>query len=301
MGELLARPHVERVLGLDIKPPAPLDDERFRLVKHDVCQPCSAHLRQHGVQALVHLAFCFAPARDRQWATRVNVEGTRQVLSSCLQAGVQTVLYCSSGTAYGALPDNPLLLGEEHPLRASWSFQYAYEKRLTDELFREFAGQHPDRRVIICRPPVVMGPHMDNYLSRMITKPVIFMVRGQAAPMQFIHERDVVEGIAVLLERADSRVYNFAPADTITLPEVGRLFGRKTLGLPAAIMYPLTQATYWLGIRWVNEVPAGFLDYIRYRWVLDATRADRELGWGCRYSTRQAVEDWQRAVAAEGS
>jgi UDP-glucose 4-epimerase len=298
---LLGWPHVERVLALDVKPPQPPDDERFCFLAHDVCEPCADRLRQHAIDAVVHLAFCFAPARDRRLATRINVEGTRQVLASCLQAGVQTALYCSSATAYGALPDNPRLLREDHPLRAAPSFQYAYEKRLTDELWQAFAAENPELRVIICRPPVVVGPYMNNYLSRMLDKPISFALRGEPAPMQFIHEQDVAEGMAALLERGSGGVYNLSPPDTMTLQDVVVRFGRRLVHLPAWILIPLMHATYWLRLRWVNEVPGGFVGFVRYPWVVDASRVERELGWRCRYSTRQAVEAWAQAATAERS
>jgi len=292
---LLARPHVELVVGLDVNHGELIDDHRYRFVKHDIRRPCAVLLVKHGLEAVVHLAFCFAPVRKRSLATEVNVGGTRQLLVSCLRAQVRTLLYCSSGTAYGALPSNTRPLREDDPLQAGPSFQYAFEKRLTDEMWQETAGQHPDRRVLICRPPVVMGPEVDNYLSRMINKPVVFLVRGRPAPMQFIHERDVAAGLALLLERAPGGVYNLAPPDTVTLPEAARWFGRRPVQLPAGLLYPATTVTYALRLSWINEVPAGFLDYVRYPWVLDASRAERDLGLRCRYSSRQAVEDWHRA------
>jgi UDP-glucose 4-epimerase len=295
---LLARLEVERVLGLDVKPGLPINDERYQFISHDVCQSCSALLAEHGIEAVVHLAFCFAPLRNRKRATKINVGGSQQLLKSCAQAGVPTLLYCSSGTAYGALPTNHRPLREDDPLGAVWAFQYAYEKRLTDQMWQDFARQHVDVRVIIARPCVVMGPRVDNYLSRMIDKPILFLVRGKPPAMQFIHEDDVAEGIVALLERSQGGVYNLAPSDTVTLPDIARLFGRPVLRLPARLMYPLTRATYFLGIRAINEVPAGFLDFVRYQWLLDAGRVERELGWRCRHSSREAIEDWHGSLMA---
>jgi UDP-glucose 4-epimerase len=299
--QLLARPGVEFVLGLDVKPPSLPADQRFCFVEHDVATPCAPLLRKHGIEAVVHLAFCFHPVRDRARATRVNVEGTRQVLAGAIEAGLATALYSSSGTAYGALPDNPGRLVEDAPLRAGPAFQYAQEKRLTDETWQAFARENPAMRVMVARPPVIMGPSVDNYLSRMIDKPIMFLVRGTPAPMQFIHEQDAAEGLVVLLERGRTGIYNMGPPDTLTLPEVAAMFGRRLVRLPAWMMIPVTALTYRLGLRWINEVPAGFLDYVRYPWVLDAGRMERELGWSCRYSSRQAMEHWRDSVLQEAA
>ena len=293
--ELLSRPHVERVVGLDVKEAETIEDDRFHFVRHDICQPCATVLSNHGVEALAHLAFCFAPIRNRLLAARINLGGSRQVLDSGLRAHVRTLLYCSSGTAYGALPGNIRPLREDDPLRASPAFGYAYDKRVTDQMWQEAAGQHPDRRFIICRPCVVMGPAVDNYLSRMTTKRLVFLVRGYNPPMQFVHEQDVATGMTLMLERAPSGAYNLAAADTLTLPEIADVFGRRLMGLPAWLIYPLTQAAYSVGLRALSEVPRGFLDYVRYPWLLDPSRCQEQLGLCCRYSSRQAVEALYRA------
>ena len=301
VGHLLSLPHVERVLGLDVHEAECPSDDRYLFERHDVRHPCAGLLVRHGIEAVVHLAFRFAPMRNRRQATEVNVGGSRRVLESCMQAGVGTLLYCSSGTAYGALPSNTRPLREDDPLRAGPAFQYAYEKRLTDEMFHRVIRLNPECRVIICRPPVVLGPGVDNYLSRMIAKPIVFLPRGRRAEMQFIHEEDVAAGLAALLECADRGVYNLAPADTVTLEEVMRLFGRRVVRLPAALLYPATRLTYGLRMGWLNEVPAGFLDYVRYPWLLDAGRAERMLSLRCRYSSRETLEAWHRATMTVGN
>jgi len=295
--ELLARPHVERVVGLDVAEAEPIEDERFRFVRHDICQPCTTVLRKHGIEALAHLAFCFAPIRNRSLAARINQAGSRQVLDSGLRAGVRTLLYCSSGTAYGALPGNTRPLREDDPLRASPAFGYAYDKRVTDQMWQEAGGQHADRRLIVCRPCVVMGPGVDNYLSRMTTKRLVFLVRGYTPPMQFVHEQDVAAAMTQMLEYAPSGAYNVAPADTLTLPDIADRFGRRLMGLPAWLIYPLTQAAYSVGLRALSEVPKGFLDYVRYPWLLDPSRCQEQLGLCCRYSSRETIEAWYRAFS----
>ncbi len=67
--------------------------------------------------ALVHLAFILNPMHDEAAMYEIDVGGTHNVLEAAADAGVGQVLVTSSSTAYGAFPDNPVPLTEEHPVR----------------------------------------------------------------------------------------------------------------------------------------------------------------------------------------
>ena len=56
------------------------------------------------------------------------------------------LLVASSTTAYGAWPDNPVPIPEEHPVRGLPAYEYARDKTEIDRLCQLWAAQHPDAR-----------------------------------------------------------------------------------------------------------------------------------------------------------
>ena len=66
----------------------------------------------------------------------------------------------------------------------------------------EFARQHPHIAVSYVRPCIVGGPHMDNYLRRLLFQmPIIVLLDGVDSAIQLVHEDDasaaIVGGTAV--------------------------------------------------------------------------------------------------------
>ena len=74
----------------------------------------------------------------------IDVGGTQNVLEAAEGAGVQQVLVTSSATAYGAFPDNPVPMTEEHPVRGVPDFEYARDKAESDRLCQLWALRTPE-------------------------------------------------------------------------------------------------------------------------------------------------------------
>lgn len=294
--QLRDRREVETILGLDIRTPARPPEPPFEFQYCDVRRPFADIFTHRGITAAVHLAYTFAPIHDRALATAVNVDGTRHFLDACLAARVDRALVLGSTTAYGAQPDNPVPLTESDPLRAQPAFQYAYEKRRCDELCADFRRRNPAIALVHGRAPIVLGPHVDNYVSRVLFKPKVVGFRDADPPMQFLHEDDIA---AAVLAAVDARIegpYNIAPPGTIRYLELVHDFKRKPLLLPATILGAVAAITYHARLRWINEMPPGALNYIRYPWLADGERFCRDAGFRFTHTTRDAVNAWRDSV-----
>jgi UDP-glucose 4-epimerase len=73
-------------------------------------------------EAVVHLAFVRHFRSDPLTRHSVNVEGTQHLLENCAEFGVKRVVVLSSSYVYGAQPDNPRYMHEDHPLNVSRTF-----------------------------------------------------------------------------------------------------------------------------------------------------------------------------------
>jgi len=288
----------ERILGLDLRAPAPSLPNPFCFVAGDVTQSFAERFRDEGIDAAVHLAVSFGPGRDRRAARAVSVEGTRNFLEACRAADVKRAIVLSSATAYGARRDNPAKLPESAPLRAVPSFPYAYDKRLCDELCSAFQRDHPELSLAWLRPPLVVGAAVDNYISRMMFKPKVVHVRGCDPPMQFIHEDDLCAAILTALASDATGPFNVAPDDSLPFTELAAEFKRAPAAVPAAVLRLLSTVTWLTGWKSLNEMPPGAMDYIRYPWVVNGERFRAATGFTCRHSSLETVRAWRRAVVA---
>ena len=292
------RAGLDKVLALDIRPD-PHAAPPVHAMACDVTAPFDELFKTHGVTDAVHLAFQVDPRHDLAQMRRVNVDGCAHFLQACAAADVRRALVVSSATAYGARPDNPRRLKEGDPLRAHSQFPYARHKAEAEQLCARFTRAHPRTRLAVVRPCVVVGPHMHNYLSRMMQGPVVFGPWGQDPPMQFIHEDDLARAVVDLLAQGAHGAFNLAPEDTVRFSELVRMTGRPRVRVPAPLLKLLTSVAWKLRLRGLTEVPPGFIDYIRYSWCVDNTRLTREHGFAFRYSTRQALAAWLETMSEE--
>lgn len=293
---LSARSELERILGLDIRPPAVPHSQPFMHAQCDIREPFDAQMRDDGIDTAVHLAVAFDPTFKRAGAYSINVNGTRRFLESCLRANVQRVVVLSSASAYGAHADNPERLTETHPLRAEPPFTYAYDKRKCDELCSAFAKEHPEVSLAWLRPPLVFGPGVDNYVARMFFKPKVAFVQGFDPPMQFIDCGDLCDAIIAVMASDVKGPLNVAPDDTLTLRQLAAEFKRAPMELSLGIARGLAAFTYRLGIRSINEGSPGALPYICHRWVIDSQRLRNEIGYACRMSSLDTIRSWRKDI-----
>src|SRR5215211_6142893 len=295
---LAQREQTERIVVADLNPPRsgyrPKTaferlDVRDREVVRDVLERARA-------DTLVHLAFILNPIHDERLMYEIDVNGTQNVLDAASASGVRQVLVTSSSSAYGAFPDNPVPLTEEHPVRGVPDFEYARDKAESDRVCQLWACRHPDRVMTIARPCIVFGPTVDNYISRTFTEQPFFADFGDGdVPIQFVHEDDVVDALVGLLDGRHAGAFNVSPDDWMTVGECAELVGLRLLRVPFGPYRALAQAMWRL--RRV-EAPAGNLSFVRYPWVASNEKLKQTLDWAPRHTSRETFEIAMRARGA---
>src|SRR3954469_21806256 len=241
-------PETERILICDVRPPR-VFRPRVSFVQLDVrdAGAVRAAIESERPDAVIHLAFILNPMHDEAAMYEIDVGGTHNVLEACSASGVGQVLVTSSSTAYGAFPDNPVPLTEEHPVRGVPDFEYARDKAESDRLCQLWALRHPDRAMTIVRPCIVFGPSVDNYLVRLWTKQPFQADFGLPDPgIQFVHEDDVVAALVSLLEARSSGAFNVAPDELMPSVECATLIGLPRRRLPLKVAWRLASVMWRL-------------------------------------------------------
>ncbi len=289
---------VEAIVGLDLNPPRE-SSPKLTFVKQDVTRPMDAPFREHRIDAAIHLAFIVDPMHDIQRMSEINLRGTENFIAACEASGVRTVVAASSATAYGAHADNPVPLTEDRPLRGNLEYSYSHDKMMMERMFHEFSARHPEARVGLLRPSIVLGPHVANFISRMIRSSVMYAFRDASPPCQFVHEDDAARAFAHALRHRVHGAFNIGGAGTMTPDEVVALTGTRLLKLPAWTMHFAVALGWFLRMRKLTEAPAGILPFIRYPWVGDPGKFVRETGFEYKYDTRGALQSFLVSLQPE--
>jgi len=293
--ELLTQRDDTEVVNIDVRPPA-IPRPRTRFVQMDIRdRGIRGLLESERADALVHLAFVLNPIRDEHRMYDIDVNGTDNVLEAASAAGIGQLLVASSTTAYGAFPDNPVPLTEEHPVRGLPGYEYARDKTEIDRLCQLWAARHPDRVMTIVRPTIVFGPNVDNYIVRFwSTAPFFPVLDGRDPDWQFVHEEDVVDAMSRLLLERRAGIFNLTADGTIKLSEAAVLAGLKTRRMSTRLYRRIAKAAWALHLP-NAEAPPGQIDFLLYPWIASNEKIKAELDWTPRYTSRETFVETMRA------
>jgi len=257
----------------------------------DVRDPALRDLFQlHRPQTVVHLASVVAVGGDPQRDWEIDVLGTKNVLQSSLDAGVEHLIVTSSGSAYGYHADNPVPLHETDPLRGNADFAYARNKREVEEMLIEWHDLYPDLHQTVFRPCTVLGPTTNNQITAIFERAVVMGVSGTATPFSLIADSDVVEALALAVRQPRPGIYNLAGDGTLSLREIAELNHRPYVSIPPAL---LKSALWLLHLLRVTKLGPGHTKFIQYRPVLANDKLKSEFGFTPQYDARKVFERYR--------
>jgi UDP-glucose 4-epimerase len=311
MSELEDDPAVGAVRGMARRPFDPVAEgwEKASYRRGDILDRGSLAALFDGVDVAVHLAF--AIFGDREETRRINLEGTRNVFETAIEAGVQRLVYASSVAAYGFHPENPQPLTEDVPPRGSESFYYSNQKaELEATLDLLLSGSEVDAYVF--RPCIVAGPRATMLIEKIVDSvrlgdPLPALRRGFGrlplprpllpdidAPLQLVHHDDVARALAAAIAGSGAPgAYNLAGEGQIGIGDIARVLGWHTVPVPAGAVglgASIARRLSFLSpqLEWAAA--------LRVPVLMDTGKARAELGWTPRFDAEETLI--QTAVSA---
>lgn len=286
---------VDEIVAFDVLP-VRASHPKVAEFRQDIREPIADILGEHGIDAVVHLAFLLWPGHDRKAARRVNVGGTARVLQDCRAAGVQRIVYLSSTTVYGACPGAALPYTEDSPVRPVRGFQYAEDKAATELMLEAFAADNPGACVTVLRGCTILAPGPGDSITRAWSKAARVRIPGADPQMQFIHPDDLVEALELCLLKAVDGVFNVTGRGAVACSEIARVAGRRPVAVPAPLLAFIARATWMLRLQ--RDWPACALAMMRWPWVASSEKLARKTGFRPRHTSREAL--MSSALAANG-
>jgi len=258
-----------------------------------------------GADAVVHLAWLIQPTRDPEQLWEVNVAGSTRLFVAARDAGVSTLAYASSIGAYlPRVSDVPV--DESWPTDGVAQNAYSRQKAEVERRLDRFEQEATDVRVVRMRPAVTCkyesataqrrifaGPFLPGRLVRRGVVPAVPDVRGLR--VQAVHSDDVADGYRRALLTEVRGAFNLAAAPVLVPADLARLLDARLVRVPTRALRAAAAAAWRLR---VTPVPADWLDLALAVPTLDASRAERELGWRPRFSAAEAVADVLRGIRA---
>jgi len=241
-------------------------------------------MRAEHPQAVVHLGVRREMRGDARNRHDLNVRGTKRLLDHCAAFGVKQLVVVSTGTAYGAAPENPLYMSEDEPLSASRSYPEIRDRVEVDALASAFVWRVPEVRTAVLRPVHVLGPHSTGMLADYLRRLRPPIVLGFDPLIQVMHEDDWAESIALSLTRELAGVFNVVGPGQVPLRTAISELRRIPLALPEFIMRPWIRTSFAAGlVPW----PEGAIDYLKFPVTISGERFQHETGWKPLFGLRE--------------
>jgi UDP-glucose 4-epimerase len=280
------------VLAVDITaPPATLPVRHREL---DLTEPAADQrlldaFREEEVDTVVHLALFTTPRRDAAYAHELESIGTLGVLAAAAAAGVSHFVLRSFTAVYGARGDNPVFLTEDRPLPSS-GLRWVRDKLEAEQHAASFARRFPAMRVTVLRLAPLFGPGVHNFYTRLFDHRVVPVVMGYDPLVQLLHPDDALAAAEAALARRAPGAFNIVPTRPVALLTALHLAGKVPLPVPHPLAYAGADLLWSAGL---SEAPGGFVDFARFLFMGDGEKARRELGFTARYSSQEALLQYQ--------
>jgi nucleoside-diphosphate-sugar epimerase len=287
---LLARGH--HVVSLDIADFNYPERDRIKAIKGDIRDRSSVDRAMEGVQIVVHTAAAL-PLYKKEDIFSTDLDGTRNVLQSAFEHGVERVIHISSTAVYGIPDHHPLY--EDDPLHGVGPYGEAKVK--AEQICLEYRAK--GMCVPIIRPKSFVGPERLGVFALLYD----WAKDGKNFPMigsgnnryQLLDVEDLCEAIYLCATLERDRVndtFNIGAKEFTTMREDYQAvldaagFGKKIIPFPAT---PVIWALRILEALHLSPL---------YKWVYETAatdsfvsieKAERVLGFTPEYSNKEAL------------
>ena len=280
------------VLGIDTRafPDRPKDVEHVEMdLRRKAAQ---ALIKKRRPEFVVHIG----PMHDDRRQTRgaALLEATATLLSLVESIGATKLVVISSASLYGPSPTSAAFLTEDAPLLGGQHHPRMADAIAVDMMVQSFFWKSPSTETVIVRPVHVIGPHLDNAISRLLRQSRAPTMLGFDPMLQLIHEDDLCAAIVLALKPGVRGVFNLPGGTQAPLSRILEACDIGSVPLPGPLLSAL--AIRLRRLRLARIDPADLV-HLKYACLVDGSRAHDAMGFAPRWSLKDALQ----SVAASRS
>jgi UDP-glucose 4-epimerase len=292
---LAAEPAVERVVGIDTRPPVG-DLGGVKFVRADIRTPVVGKLiAVEDIDTIVHLDV--GPSeqfRGRSGAKERNVIGTMQVLAAAQRsASVRKLVLGSSSAVYGTSPRDPALFTESDNARGGVRVGFPKDIVEVEGYVRGFSRRRPEVIVTTLRASQILHPSIASPIRNYLAQPLLPGALGFDPRFQFLHLDDALNVVTESVVHDRWGTFNVTGPGVLLLSQVSRRLGKPVIPLPpfgfaAASRRVITMAG--------GDISPDLHRLLMYGRAIDIAALREIFGYEPQYSTEETFEAFRAAV-----
>lgn len=283
-------PRVKKLIVIDRKRPA-IDLKKAKFYKMELTETLAdARLAEifgdEQIHTVIHCAIPSSPPQNHSLSHEIISVGTMYICNAAAAAKVKKLILISSTMVYGAFANNPNYLSEEHPLRGGIKNSFLADKIDAERSVHKLAQKNPSMCVTVLRTATLIGPTVQSYKTRYLSRPVILSILGYDPLLQFLHEDDCIQALQLAVEKDVPGIFNICADGVLPLSRIIHILRKVPLPLPELVAKNVVQTLWYLNI---SPAPKTLLNFLKYFCVADGEKAKKQLGFKPKYNTREAL------------
>lgn len=264
----------------------------------DVLRRCFA-----GTDVVVHLAWQIQPSHRPHLLHRANVEGSRQVFTAAVEAGVGHIVYASSVGVYAA-DSTTLRRDESWPTTGLTTSSYSRHKVAVERILDQVEA---NSTVVVSRlrPALIFQHDAGAEIARLFVGPLVptsalLHVRPPVVPLprhlrlHALHADDAADAYARVIQRRAAGAFNLAAEPVLDRDTLAAVIGGRPVELSPRLFRALAAAAWSARLQ---PTEPGWLDLAMASPLLESGRAAQVLEWQPRISATDALRDLLAGMA----
>lgn len=278
-------PDVEQIVGIDVVAPATAYN-KFVFHKQDVRDSAIGETLG-GCDTLIHLAFIVGRpySMSLAQAASINLGGTWNSCKAAAEVGVRKLVISSSIAAYSTLPDNPVPVTEDTPLRGLYTSFYYNQHKHANEIWLDWLQlAFPQLIISRLRPCIVMGPNQSAAASYIQPNKTHFTSPGaRKIRLQLVHEDDLASAFHAMVKNDLPGAFNVVGDDPASMADIAAAAGLQIVEIPGEMIMQSVKSA------WENGLTAFGPEWLEEGMLICSSAKLKETGkWAPRYTTSEA-------------
>jgi UDP-glucose 4-epimerase len=282
----------ETVVGVDYRDVSGVEAVAPGIVVHRASYNKTAIedvFRRHEVETVLHLGRVGNLSEDMEKRFELNVIGSQKLMNLCMQHQVKSLLVLSTFHIYGAHPRNHVPISEEDPLRAGPQFPEIADAIQLDNMATTWIYKYPSVRTVVLRPTNVIGPTIQNTMSKFLRRQRIPTPAGYNPMSQFVHEDDLARAVIAAARGTARGVYNVAGPAVLPWRKAIHLVGARHVPVPSVVIKAY--------VRGFLPFPEYLVNFFKFPCVITDAAFRRDFGW----SPEVSIHDTLKSTVASAA
>jgi dihydroflavonol-4-reductase len=237
-----------------------LEQLPVQIVYGDILDPMDIDIFLKDADVVFHLAAKISMFKKDKLAEKINIKGTKNVISAALQANVKRLIHFSSIDAVDQLPlSQPV--DELAPIRLDRNYSYNYSKAVSEKLVLDACSN--GLNAVVLSPTAVLGPF--DFMPSFAGDALIRFYQGKNPSIvpggyDWVDVRDIANAAISAIEKGKSGEKYLLSGHWKSVAELAAVVAQNGGKKPPALKSPFWLA--YLGVPFIrliarlkNELP----------------------------------------------